>query len=215
MVGFFLLIAALVINYYAAGYALVHESNSVADIILSNTKAVDVDWIFSWGPLVFWLIIAIVGLSKPKRVPFILKSIAIFVVIRSLFITFTHIGPFPDSIALDSFDFNFLKTLTSSTNFFLFSSGGDLFFSAHTGLPFLMTLVFWDNIKMRIFCLLSAIIFAIVVLLGHLHYTIDVASAFFITYTIYIIVSRLFPADKKLFDETTLSVANNASAIPK
>jgi hypothetical protein len=203
LVGFLLIGLSLIINYYAARYALHSASNFVADIILSNTKPVNVDIIFMWGPLIFWSIIAAVGLYEPRRIPLILKSVAVLVVIRSVFITLTHIGPFPDMIPTVSMNFDFIKDLTSSANFFLFSSGGDLFFSAHTGLPFLMALVFWDQKIMRAFCLTSSVIFGIVVLLGHLHYTIDVASAFFITYTIYIIVCKLFPHDKQSFDQTT------------
>jgi hypothetical protein len=42
--------------------------------------------------------------------------------------------------------------------------------------------------------------FGIVVLLGHLHYSIDVLSAFFITYSIYHICELFFKTDKKIFD---------------
>jgi len=195
-----LFLISLIINYFAAGYALTRESNSVTDIVLSNIPTFNVDEIFVYGPLVFWLIIAIVTFHDPKKIPFTIKSIALFVIVRSAFITLTHIGPSPDRVIIDALDWNIMKLFTSSTNFFLFSSGGDLFFSGHTGLPFLMALVFWNNKSVRIFCILSAAMFGVIVLMGHLHYSIDVASAFFITYAIYHIAEWIFKRDRLVFN---------------
>ena len=80
-----------------------------------------------------------------------------------------------------------------------FAFGGDLFFSGHTGLPFLMALIFWDNKYLRWIFILTSVMFATVVLLAHLHYSIDVLSAFFITYTIFHIALFLFKKDRRLF----------------
>ncbi|MEI8091030.1 MAG: phosphatase PAP2-related protein [bacterium] len=74
--------------------------------------------------------------------------------------------------------------------------GADLFFSGHTGLPFLFALIFWNNKWMRYLFVLTAIYFGAIVLLGHLHYSIDVLSAFFITYTIRHINEFLWKKDK-------------------
>jgi len=200
IIGVVILLASLVINYYASGYALERESSAVSDIILSNIPTFNVDVMFMYGPVLLGLIIAISCLYNPRRIPLLLKSLAIFVTIRAIFITFTHIGPYPDHVLLDSMDFNFIKTFSSSTNFFLFSSGGDLFFSGHTGIPFLAALIYWDEKPMRYLCLASSILFGTLALLGHLHYTIDVASAFFITYTIYIIIRKILPHDVALFE---------------
>ena len=144
-------------------------------------------------------IIAVIGFRYPKRIPFLAKNIALFVAIRAVFISLTHIGPYPDQIPMDVFGENWLQHLTDNANFFIFSSGSDLFFSAHTGLPFLMALIYWKNKAVRLFCIFAAAFFGVVVLLGHLHYSIDVASAFFITYSIFHIAEWLFPADRKRF----------------
>ena len=136
----------------------------------------------------------------PKRIPFTLKTIALFVIIRSIFITLTHIGPFPDHTAIDSFFApSALQSVSSANNFFIFSAGGDLFFSGHTGLPFLLALAFWHEKPFRYFCLLSSVFFGVVVLMGHLHYSIDVMSAFFITYSIYHIAEKWFRKDRAMF----------------
>lgn len=187
--GIILFIFSIVVNYFAGIFATEAASNAVADIILSNTRAVDVHLIFIYGPFLLWSFVAVICLKHPYRIPLVIKSIAIFVLIRSVFISLTHIGPFPTNIYVES----------DITRMFIF--GGDLFFSGHTGLPFLMALVFWKHMHYRILFIASAILFGVVVLLGHLHYTIDVVSAFFITYTIFHIAKFLFPKDYVLFCE--------------
>lgn len=182
-----LLCASFVVNFYAGVYATKSASNSVTDIILNNIRPFDVDGVFVYGSIFFYIFVFILCIIKPQRIPFVFKSIALFVVIRSVFISLTHIGPFPTQILIDS-------SLIDK-----FSFGGDLFFSGHTGLPFLMALIFWDSLYLRVFFVISSIVFGIVVLLAHIHYSIDVFSAFFITYSIYHITERIFHKDKEVF----------------
>ena len=75
----------------------------------------------------------------------------------------------------------------------------DLFFSGHTGIPFLMALMFWNYKPLRYTFLCFSLFFAVVVLLGHLHYSIDVLAAFFITYAIFDICKFFFKKDWALF----------------
>lgn len=186
-----LLIAGLVVNFYAGEYATLKASNAVNDIILDNIPVYDVSTIFIYGPFIMWLFVAFLCLREPKIIPFVLKNIALFTLIRALFITLTHIGPFPDH----------LEFTTSTELIKNFTFGGDLFFSGHTGLPFLMSLVFIKRPRLRLFFLAVAVFFAAIVLMAHLHYSIDVASAFFITYTIYHIAKYLFKEDERVFNE--------------
>lgn len=186
--SFFLLIASLVINFFAGLYATERASSPVTDIILNNIPVFNVDLVFVYGTWVFWIFTAFICFSRLNTFPFTVKSIALFTLIRSAFITLTHIGPFPNRLPVDV-----------SGVIGKFSLGGDLFFSGHTGLPFLLALVFWRNKKLRYIFLASSFIFGSVVLLGHLHYSIDVAAAFFITYTISHIAERLFKKDRKFF----------------
>lgn len=197
--AFILLGLSLVINYFAGTYATEKASNSVTDIVLDNIRVYDVDEIFVYGSYVLVACIIFASLFYPRRIPFIVKSIALFYIIRSAFVTLTHIAPFPTHTIIDPLSF---------MRFFDF--GGELFFSGHTGLPFLMALIFWDNRVIRLSFIGLSIFLAAIVLMGHLHYSIDVFSAFFITYAIYHIALQIFKRDKDL----DRAVAQADTAIP-
>lgn len=186
-----MLVMSLLINFYAGTYATEKASNSVTDIILSNVRVFNLDEVFVYGTFFFWIFFMFICFRHPYKIPFSLKAISLFTVIRSIFISLTHIGPFPGQVVLDS---GHLSAIISK-----FSFGADLFFSGHTGLPFLLALIFWETKILRIIFILSSISFAVVVLLAHLHYSIDVLSAFFITYTIFHLSEIFFKKDRALF----------------
>ncbi len=182
-----LLIISLVVNFYAALYATERASNSVTDLILSNIPVFDADGIFVYGAELFFIFIFFLCVLELKIIPFTLKSIALFVIVRSIFVSLTHIGPFPDHTMINS---NFIGK---------FTFGADLFFSGHTGLPFLMALVFWDSKFLRYLFIASSVLFGIVVLMTHLHYSIDVLGAYFITFSIFRLAELFFKKDLILF----------------
>ncbi|MEI8269828.1 MAG: phosphatase PAP2-related protein [bacterium] len=188
VIAFLFLFVSLYINFIAGTYATESASLPVTDIILSNIRVFDVDLIFIYGPFVLFFIVAIIASYNPKKLPFTIKSIALFTIIRSVFISLTHLGPFPT------------QAVTASGNFISkFTFGGDLFFSGHTGIPFLMALIFWQNKSLRYFFLMYSFMMGIVVLLGHYHYSIDVLAAFFITYSIFHISVLFFKKDWGMF----------------
>jgi hypothetical protein len=186
-----ILLGSLVINFYAGTYATEKASNPVTDIVLSNTPVYNLDGFFVFGPVVLAAFVIMLCIIKPQKLPFIFKSIALFILIRSVFISITHIGPFPDQMVV-------VKG-ASIINDFTF--GGDLFFSAHTGIPFLLALIFYKDKILRDLFIATAVLFGVVVLLSHRHYSIDVLSAFFITYAIYNIAIRFFKKEFILFNE--------------
>lgn len=185
--GALLLILSLFVSQISINYATKMAGNPVDDIILNNIPVFNVDFIVNEVALFFIIFILLVLFFDPRKIPFALKSSAVFVIIRSTFIILTHLGPAPVHSHLGNHD------ILSS-----FNLGKDLFFSGHTGMPFLMALIFWDNKWVRYICLSASIVFGAAVLLGHLHYSIDVFSAFFITYAIFDITKKLFAKDYDL-----------------
>lgn len=181
-------ILGLIANTFSIIFATEHASSPVTDLILSNTPKLNVDLLFVYGTFFGVIVAVLLCFAHPKRLPYALYTTALFYIIRSAFVTLTHIAPFEPQIS-DEFG------QTINRMFF----GADLFFSAHTGLPFLGALVFWHERKIRYFFLGLSVFFATIVLLGHLHYSIDVAAAYFITYTIFKISERLFPKERALF----------------
>ncbi len=180
-------VSAFYVNIFAILFATDHASNKVTDLVLSNIPKFDVDGYFVYGTFIFAALCALLILSEPKRIPFTLKTLALFWVIRSAFTTLTHIAPDVSS----SPDFG------PAVNRIFF--GADTFFSGHTGMPFLGALAFWRYKAIRYAFLVGTVFFGAVVLLGHLHYSIDVAAALFITYGIFDVAKWLFPRDKRWF----------------
>jgi membrane-associated phospholipid phosphatase len=184
---------SLVAQFFISSYVNSLPSEPVTDLILSNIRVYDVSLIFVYGSVVLLIIGIIIAIRNLNYVPFAMKSLALFTLIRSLFVILTHMSIFPTHITINSAFFN-------SQAFNGIFTGNDLFFSGHTGLPFLLALMIWNKDKnLRIIFLGFSILFGTVVLLGHIHYSIDVLSAFFITYTIFHICKFIFKREWQIF----------------
>lgn len=186
------LLSVFVVQPMAIEFANDAATSPVGDIILSNTPVFNVGYFFVYGMFIMIAFITLLCLYYPKRAPFVLHSLTLFILVRSAFVSMTHVGNFTTQ-AISTFGPGI------TMQFF----GADHFFSGHAGAPFLMALIFWDNRALRYIFLAWSVFFSIVVLLGHLHYTIDVFSAFFITFGIYHIARRFFPREHALFLRAT------------
>ncbi len=182
------LAGALYVNFWAIDRATEEAGPQVADLILSSFPAVEVDGLFVYGTFIAVAFTVFIVLAQPRSIPFILHGLTLFILVRSGFTLLTHLGPPEAHYASD-----FGSVITSA--FF----GSDQFFSGHTGMTFLAALAYWHIPWIRNSFLCGSAFFVIIVLLGHIHYSIDVASAFFITYGIYHIALWAFEREHKLF----------------
>jgi hypothetical protein len=181
------LAASLIAIFAAVSFATTNASNYVADLVLSNVGPYNMRFAFVYGTFVVFVITAGLLAWRPNRLPFALKAMALFLVVRAVFVSLTHIAPSPIDPQKPA---PFLNAI-----FF----GSDQFFSGHTGTPFLIALCFWHMPPWRYFYLGVTVFFGAVVLLGHYHYSIDVLAALFITHGIFQIACWMFRQDFALF----------------
>ena len=135
------------------------------------TLFIFLDVIFIYGALFFVILFFVYPLFyRVKELHKAISQFSLLVLVRDAFVTFTHLA-IPSSALKFSVPYWF--TFLSYNNY--------LFFSGHTAFPFLGFLLFKGS-KIRYVFLGLSIIMAAVVLMMHVHYTIDVFSAFFITY---------------------------------
>ncbi|MCX6786486.1 MAG: phosphatase PAP2-related protein [Candidatus Kaiserbacteria bacterium] len=186
--GFILLSVSFLANHfafvYAHAYAIRPTSSYVGDIILDNLPVVDLNPIIVEGMLIAIVVGILYVLSQSRYVLFTMKTLALFIITRALFMSLTHIGIYPDHIqpGLGAFDSVYL--------FFNFQTG--LFFSGHTCVPYFLALIFWEKKTIRYICFAVSFIFGISVLVAHVHYSIDVFAAPFMAYGIFNISKYLF-----------------------
>lgn len=191
--GILLIILSLAIQISAGRYSSRSAASAdfADDLFLDNLPEVNMDFVIVQGALIFWIAAWILLIFKPRYLLFGLKAIALFVVLRAFFINLTPLGIYPRQV-------DFYAGGAGSRLYNLFTFRGNFFFSGHTGFPFLLSLIFWDKKFWRYLFLLAAVFLAASVLLAHVHYSIDVFAAPFITYGIFIITSKLFSHDYEL-----------------
>jgi hypothetical protein len=185
--GAVFLAASTIAIFAAVTYATVHASNYVTDLVLSRVGPFNVRFLFIYGTFTAFAITASLLAWRPNRLPFALKAMALFLLVRAVFVTLTHMAPSPIDPEKPAPFFNSI--------FY----GSDLFFSGHTGLPFLVALAFWHIPQWRMFYLALTAFFGSIVLLGHYHYSIDVLAALFITHGVFQMSCWLFGRDYALF----------------
>ncbi len=189
-VGLILLGLALIFQYYSGIYSLDHSSRFVGDLFLDNLPVINMNIVIINGALLSIALSTILVLTKPKYLLFAIKAVAMFIAIRSFFVVITHLGIYPDQIVPG-------HTLLDRLYVAMGLEAG-YFFSGHTGLTFLMGLIFWDRKWWRYAYFVGAFIFGVSVLLAHVHYSIDVFAAPFMTYSIFKMAQYLFPKDYEL-----------------
>jgi hypothetical protein len=201
--GLAALIVGVGLSFWARTFVADYTSYVVPDLLLDHLPTVNVNYLFFQGAFLFILFVFGTGVMLPEFIPFTLFSSALFFTTRSFFMIMTHLSaPVIAQYSYITYEHNIQEVL------FTVSSGNDLFFSAHAGYPFLLALIFWRYRNLRYFLLAVSAVASAVVILGHLHYSIDVFSAFFISYGLYVIAQRMFT---KAYQFTTAQGATGAA----
>lgn len=164
----------------------------VGDLLLDNLPILNLDFFIVQAPLLLTLVIILLFIKNPAYLPFSLKALALFIIIRSFFISLTHLGVNLHQIVLDT------SVIGYNVYDFLYFAKNDFFFSGHTGAPFLFALIFWDKKIFRYVFLSASVIFGASMIFAHMHYSIDIFAAPFITYTIFVMAKKLFKKDFEL-----------------
>jgi hypothetical protein len=187
-----LLALAIIFQFYASAYVNRVPSNSVADLFLSILPVVNLNLLIVEGALAAIAFSVILVIAKPQYLLFSLKAAAIFIATRAMFIAVTHVGIYPGQVNPDNGFFDQIYTgLGLEAGFF---------FSGHTGLPFLMALIFWHKKFWRYAYILLSVTFGIATLFAHMHYTIDVLAAPYMAYGIFKMSQYFFPEDWKMVE---------------
>src|SRR6476469_9260967 len=163
--------------------------------MLSRVGPYNLRFLFVYGTFTAFVITMGLLAWRPNRVPFALTAVALFLLVRAVFVALTHMAPSP------------IDPQKAAPFFNSIFYGSDLFFSGHTGLPFLAALAFWHIPPWRMFYLASTLFFGVIVLLGHYHYSIDVLAALFITHGVFQIACWLFRSDYILFRSSEQQVS--------
>ncbi|MBI5624633.1 MAG: hypothetical protein HY924_12715 [Elusimicrobia bacterium] len=174
------LMAAFYVNYLAGRLADTQGelARPSPDLLLSTLPVVDLRVLFVWGFAVFLVWAFAAGwLYERHRGAHILWLYALLILVRSGFMILTPMHLPKGALLVDGQ--SFLMSIGQYINF-----KHDLFFSAHTAMPYLGYLVHRKRWVAWSFLGLS-VLMAVTVLLTRLHYSIDVLAAYFITYALY------------------------------
>jgi hypothetical protein len=132
--------------------------------------------------------------DAPRRFVRYMVTGALVSLVRGLTIAMTGLGPPDPAVAgpglgthgpLEAF-----AQLVSPWHVFARGSAQayltkDLFFSGHTATTFLLLLYAWDRPRLRGLALAGHVLVVASVFLAHLHYTIDVAGAYAVTFALF------------------------------
>ena len=184
---------AIVVQHFAYLYIDGHVVGThVGDILLDNLPTINLDFFIVQGALISTALVLIFFLIHPKYFSFSLKTLALFIIIRSFFISLTHLGVNLHQLTLN----------TNSVGFglydFLYNAKNDFFFSGHVGASFLFALLFWKERAWSMVFFIFSFVFGVSMILAHMHYSIDVFAAPFMAYAIFTMAEHIFYHDYKL-----------------
>jgi hypothetical protein len=168
------LAVALYADYRCGAYVTFRESVQVPDLILDRLPAVDMSLLFTYGYMA--LIVGMFSYPLFRRIRMlhvVAIQFSLLLILRSVFMLFTHMAT-PAGAVPVHFPWFFSKLYFEN----------DMFFSGHTAMPFLGFYLFRHS-PLRYVYLVGGLVMGAVVLFMHVHYSVDVFAAYFMTYASY------------------------------
>jgi len=175
-------VIANILMIIAGSYTEKKGDVAVSDLILNAIPTVDLSIIFAYGMTIIILVLILYPFFfNIKELHRVLIHLSLLTLARSIFITLTHLKQPSDAI---------ITTLPRIYELIVFRNS--LFFSGHVGFSFLGFLLYREKSKfLKYFFLIATLVMIATVLLMHVHYSIDVFAALFITYGVYKIGENL------------------------
>ena len=157
-----------------------------SDWLLERLPILNLVPMLSWGWLALhgWAL-GTALLYYPRRMPFLLFLLGIYLLVRTIFVFLSPIGAPVD--ILDMREMDYLFSLVAGE----YTFQNEFIFSGHTAIPFLFFL-FFESRGHKAVMLAGSVLMATAVLLTHNHYSLDVISAYFIGYAIFVLSRKLY-----------------------
>lgn len=177
---------ALFADYSCGTYVTNAPAVKVPDLILDVLPTIDLSFLFTYGYTALILgMFLYPAFCRIRMLHVVTIQFSLLLIVRSLFMIFTHVGT-PAGAVSGQFPGWFNQLYFEN----------DMFFSGHTAMPFLGFYLFRPR-RLRYVYLVGSIVMGIVVLAMHVHYSIDVLGAFFMTYCSYqmgtVLLAKLDP----------------------
>lgn len=179
LLGFCCILSAFYVNNIVSIYTDSVSGATVRDLILDHLPILDLNFLFFWLVLFYWVSMLVFHLFKPREFAFILISLSLLIFVRCFFISLTHLGP-PEN------------KLVTPEELSYYSFNADLFFSGHVGAPFFFALI-TENKYLKWISFIYAFAMIFIVLLSHGHYSIDIFGALFIGHSLSVLVNKVKP----------------------
>lgn len=173
-----LLLMGLVLQFQNITSAYKHDSFSIPvhDVLFNIIPPHDFSWLYfgeMWG-LIVVVLFAVWQKKSPYPLSFIIFAFVLFFLLRSIVLIPTGIGSPAGQLIPDGEGFGLVHYLQN-----------DMFFSGHSGSPFLLAILFWNQKYFRYFFLLVSFLMAYAVLAMRIHYTIDIIGAWLAAFAVY------------------------------
>ncbi|MBI5881699.1 MAG: phosphatase PAP2 family protein [Elusimicrobia bacterium] len=157
-----------------------------SDWLLRHLPVVNTLPVLSWGWLGLHLVLGAAAIAYyPRRIPFLMFLLGVYIFIRTLFVFLSPIGPPVGMMDMRKLDFVFSRIMGTWT------FNNEFVFSGHTGIPFLFFL-FFETRVLKTICLAGSLAMGVCVLLSRNHYTVDVLGAYLVSYSIFKLSEHLF-----------------------